>query len=201
MALSDTEIVILTVMYVLTLLGALLGNIILIYIVWKRHEVQSPTSFMFVNMAVADLMMAVFIMPVTISDLNNDFKWLIPGLLGEITCRAVPFIMYTTVMASVLCLIIMAIDRFYTFVFPLMGGTPWYRKSKCITPLIWIMSMVLMSIAPLNRKFYEETSQCAFDNFYPLGNIRGFFIYLVIVTYLIPLVVTSILYGKTAPRK
>ena len=198
MALNDTEAVILTVMYAMTMLAALLGNIFLIYIVWKRYEVRSLTSFMFVNMAVADLMVTVFMMPVTISDLNNDFKWMIPGRLGEITCRAISFITHTTVMASVLCLTVMAIDRFYAFIFPLMGGTPWFRKSKCITPLIWIMLMVLMSIVPLYYKIHEETSQCATYSFYPPGNIRGFLIYLFIITYLVPLVLVSILYGKTA---
>lgn len=198
MALSDAEVVILTVMYAMTMLAALLGNIILIYIVWKRPAVQSLTSFMFVNMAVADLMVTVFMMPVTISQFYTDFKWMIPGLLGEITCRAIHFITHTTVMASVLCLTVMAIDRFYAFIFPLIGGTPWFRKPKCITPLIWIVSMVLMSIVPLYYKFFEEMSECGNYGFYPPGNIRGFMIYLFIVTYLVPLVVISILYGKTA---
>ena len=198
MAISVAEVVILTVMYAMTMLAALLGNTILIYIVWKRPALQSLTSFMFVNMAIADLMVTVFMMPVSISDLNSDFKWMIPGLLGEITCRAIPFITHTTVMASVLCLTVMAIDRFYAFIFPLMGGTPWFRKSKYITPLIWIVSMVLMSIVPLYYKFFEKTSQCANYGFYPAGNIRGFMLYLFIVTYFVPLVVISILYGKTA---
>ena len=198
MALSDAEVVILTVMYAMTMLAALLGNIIIIYIVWKRLAVQSRTSFMFVNMAVADLMVTVFIMPMTTSQLNSDFKWMIPGLLGEITCRAIPFITHTTVMASVLCLTVMAIDRFYAFIFPLMGGTRWFRKSKYITPLIWIVSMVLMSIVPLYYKIIEKTSVCANYGFYPPGNIRGFMLYLFIVTYFVPLVVISILYGKTA---
>ena len=198
MAISVAEVVILTVMYAMTMLAALLGNTILIYIVWKRPAVQSLTSFMFVNMAVADLMVTVFMMPVSISDLNSDFKWMIPGLLGEITCRAIPFITHTTVMASVLCLTVMAIDRFYAFNFPLMGGTPWFRKSKYITPLIWIVSMVLMSIVPLYYKFFDKTSQCANYGFYPPGNIRGFMLYLFIVTYFVPLVVISNLYGKTA---
>ena len=198
MAISVAEVVILTMMYAMTMLAALLGNTILIYIVWKRPAVQSLTSFMFVNMAVADLMVTVFMMPVSISDLNSDFKWMIPGLLGEIACRAIPFITHTTVMASVLCLTVMAIDRFYAFIFPLMGGTPWFRKSKYITPLIWIVSMVLMSIVPLYYKFFEKTSQCANYGFYPPGNIRGFMLYLFIVTYFVPLVVISILYGKTA---
>ena len=198
MALSDAEVVILTVMYTMTMLAALVGNIILIYIVWKRPAVQSLTSFMFANMAIADIMVTVFMMPVTISELNSDFKWKIPGLLGEITCRAIPFITHTTVMASVLCLTVMAIDRFYAFIFPLMDGTPWFRKPKCITPLIWIVSMVLMSIVPLYYKFVEEKSECGNYGFYPPGNIRGFMIYLFIVTYLVPLVVISTLYGKTA---
>ena len=77
---SDTEEIIFTVMYAITMLVALAGNTLLIYIVWKKPEVQSLSSFMFVNIAAADLMVTW-----SIAHRFNGSIWLVKGTLGEIT--------------------------------------------------------------------------------------------------------------------
>ena len=56
-----------TIAYAVIMIAAFIGNTLLIYIVWKKPETRSLTSFLFVNMAVADLLVAIFQMPVTIS--------------------------------------------------------------------------------------------------------------------------------------
>ena len=187
-------------LYAMTMLSSFLGNSSLIYIVWKVPESRSLTSFMFVNMAVADLLVTVFMMPVQVNELYNDFHWAIPGTLGEISCRTIQYITKVTVMASILSLTFMAIDRFYVIKYPLESRTAWFRKSKYISSLIWILSLAFMSIMPV---FYflnvTDDFRCELS---PLGDpefsIRAVFIYLFLVSYLIPLIVTSILYGKTA---
>ena len=200
--LSDAELVILTVLYVITFLIALLGNSFLICIVWKVRQVRSLTSFLFVNMAVADLMVTLFVMPVTVYDFHANFRWVMSGVLGDITCRAVWYLKYIPMMASILCLTFMAIDRFYTFIFPLKSLNVWFRNAKYVSPLIWVMSVVLMSVIPVMYKFYDDFQRCQVN---PVGgptlwktNLRAIQIYLFLVTYLVPLVVVTVLYGKTA---
>ena len=56
MELSNAEVSTVTVLYAFTMLAAIVGNSLLIYIVWKKPEVRSLTSSMFVNMAIADLL-------------------------------------------------------------------------------------------------------------------------------------------------
>ena len=198
---SHAELVILTALYVLAFLVALLGNSFLIYIVWKVRQVRSLTTSMFVNMAVADLMVTVFVMPQTVYDFHGNFRWVMSGVLGDITCRAVWYLKYISMMASILCLTFMAIDRFYAFIFPFKSLNIWFRNAKYMSPLIWVMSMVLMSVIPVMFKFYDNIQQCAV---YPVGgsmwktNLRAIHIYLFLVTYLVPLVVMTVLYGKTA---
>ena len=51
MTLEENEGIILTVLYAITMLVTFAGNGFLIYIVWKKPEVRSLTSFMFVNIA------------------------------------------------------------------------------------------------------------------------------------------------------
>ena len=63
----DTEWIVLTVLYAITMLVAFAWNGFLIYIVWKKPEVRSLTSFIFVNMAIADLLVTLVVMPWSIS--------------------------------------------------------------------------------------------------------------------------------------
>ena len=194
--------IILTVLYFITMLVAFLGNMFLIYIVWNKLEIRSLTSFMFVNMAVADLLVTLIVMPVSIAHLNTDGKWLIPGVFGEITCRTFPYFAYATLTASILCLTCMAIDRYYAIVHPLRRHL-WFRKPKLVVPLIWIFSMASMSIALVTQTMDGETSICGLD-FHILGDkdkaLRGVFLYFLLLNYLLPLSVISVLYTITVRR-
>ena len=100
MAVSETEVIVTTVMYALTKLVAIVGNSALIYIVWKKPEVRSLTSSMFVNMAVADLLVASFMTPMSIVQLHTDGQWKIYGVPANIICRTFISISYATLMAS-----------------------------------------------------------------------------------------------------
>ena len=203
MGVSETEVIIITVMYALTMLAAIVGNCILIYIVCKKPEVRSLTSSMFVNMAVADLLVALFMMPMSIVQLHTDSQWKISGVPADITCRTFILISYATLMASILCLIFMAIDRFYAVVRPLNIRTVWFRKAKFITPLIWVMSIALMAIMPVVYKWNPDESLCEFHTGI-VGNqietFRGIFLYIFVTTYLIPLAIVSPLYAKAARK-
>ena len=198
----ENEVIILTVLYSITMLIAFTGNIFLIYIVWKKPEVRSLTSFMFVNMAVADLLVSVIVMPVSIAHFNTDGNWLIPGVFGEITCRAFPYFANVTITASILCLTCMAIDRYYAIVHPFRRHI-WFRKPKLIVPLIWILSLASMSFFPVIQTMDDITSICGLA-FYVLGDevkaIRGVFLYYFVLNYLLPLSVISILYTITARK-
>jgi len=199
MAVSETGVNIITVLYVITMLVALVGNIILIYIVWTKPEVRSLTSSMFVNMAVADLMVTLFMMPMSIAHLHTNFTWAIPGVLGEITYRGFGFISHATVMASILCLAFMAIDRFFAIVYPWKRRSLWFRQTKFVTPLIWIVSFALLAIMAVVYDVYDPTSQCGIDIF---GNqtrtARSLFLYFFAISYFIPLFIISVLHAKTA---
>ena len=149
-------------MYGVAMLCALVGNCLLIYIVWRKPEVRSLTSSMFVNMAVTDLLVAFFMMPFYIVHLHTKSQWKISELPADLTCRSFILISYTTSMASILCLVFMAIDRFYAVFYPLMARAVWFRKAKIVSPMIWISSTASMAIMPFIYKLNYEFSLCEF---------------------------------------
>ena len=194
-----------TVLYVITLIVSLVGNILLIYIVWKKPDARSLTSFMFVNMAVADLLVTLVVIPYTVSDLYTGGVWPMSGLIGEITCKTVLYVAFFTISTSILCLMFMAVDRFYAVVYPLQRLL-WFRRPKVLTPIVWLLPMALMSIVPVFIVLHPVNSSyyCGAD-YKTLGGdnssgIRRVYIYFFVINYLFPVSIISILFTITAHK-
>ena len=195
-----------TVLYAITMIVSLSGNILLIYIVWKKPEARSLTSFMFVNNAVADLLVTLVVMPYTVSDFYMQGEWPLTGIIGEITCKAVIYVAFFTIGTSILCLTFMAVDRFYAVVYP-FRRLLWFRKPKVLTPVVWFLSMAFMSIVPVFvvLQWYPKNSKyMCVTNFTILGDkpkaIRGVYIYFFVINYLLPVSVISVLYTIAARK-
>ena len=200
MGLSDAEVSIVTVLYAFTMLAAIVGNSLLIYIVWKKPEVRSLTSSMFVNMAIADLLVALFMMPLSIVSAHTESKWKVPELPGDIICRSYILTSDATLIASILCLVFMAIDRYCAIVCPLSVHSVWFRKAKFVTPLIWVMSIALMAIMPVVYKLDDEYCEIDPDVLGQNATFRGVYLYIFFITYIIPLATICPLYAKAARK-
>ena len=195
-----------TVLYAITMIASLSGNILLIYIVWKKPEARSLTSFMFVNNAVADLLVTLVVMPYTVSDFYMQGVWPLTDIIGEITCKAVIYVAFFSITMSILCLTFMAVDRFYAVVYPFQRLL-WFRKPKVLTPVVWLLSMAFMSIVPVFvvLQWHPKISKyMCVTNFAILGDIpraiRGVYIYFFVINYLLPVSVISVLYTFTAHK-
>lgn len=188
---GDTEVGF-AVAFVVTILVALAGNSLLIYIVWKKSETRTLTSFMFVNMAVADLLTTLLQMPITIS-FFLEAHW-IPGLAGKITCKCFYYAAFTSITASILCLTIIAVDRFFMVIYPFQN-IGWFRKAQIVSPIIWIVSLALMAVSVTVITLDEETTMCSYHFHEAILSEKSFWILFFVVNYLIPLIIMSVLYG------
>ncbi|XP_022797121.1 prolactin-releasing peptide receptor-like [Stylophora pistillata] len=125
---------------------------------------------------------------------------MIHGVFGDVMCKGVVYTVFVSVTASILCLTLMAIDRYYAIVHPLRRHL-WFRKYKITVPLIWIWSLASMAIFLPTQHLEEHNSQCMLS-VYILGDpdkaIQGIFLYLVLIHYLIPLIVISSLHAIAA---
>ena len=179
-----------TVLYVIVMIVALVGNTVLIYIVWNKPRTRTLTSFLFVNMAVADFMVAVFVMPINITHFyvvgSSDF-------LEAFNCRFLYYAAYVSAIASIFCLTVMAFDRYFAVVHPFRQRI-WFRKPKIITPIIWISSMAVMSIVPVAFKLVR--GKCRIE----INLILPFYAYFFAVGFLLPLAVISVLYTLVARK-
>ena len=181
-------------LYSITMFLSLVGNILVIYVLYKRPETRRLTSFMYVNLAVADLLVTTVVMPESLTVILTDEKW-ISGLIGELLLKFVIFTFFVSITASVFSLSAIAFDCFLSITKP-MQRFPKLRNKKVFVPCIWISSMCLMSpwlIIPKVEGSYI---------FYEVGQlgelqdaVRGIYLYMVISIYIFPLTAMSFLYG------
>ena len=181
-----------TIAYAVIMIAALIGNTLLIYIVWKKPETRSLTSFLFVNMAVADLLVAIFQMPVYIA---HFYVFHMSAVVGSLVCRFSYYLVHALMTASIFSLVVMAFDRYFTVIHP-FRRIIWFRKAKIIIPVIWVASWTLMAVTPVVYKL--KSGKC----YYIEENIPmlPFWTYLLLINYILPLAIISALYITVARK-
>ena len=89
---------------VFVFIGALFGNVILFYIVAKLRALQTKANVFILNLAAADLLVAVFNVPVTcVAVIAEDW------ILGKTVCLMTGFITLLTFVASCMALSMISI--------------------------------------------------------------------------------------------
>ena len=178
---------------------ALIGNVLLIFIVTRKPDTRTLTGFLFLNMAVADLLVTFTVMPVSTSWLYTiGAKWLPAGIISDVTCALVYYIFYVTLAASILCLTLISVDRYLGVVFPLRRF-PRFRRTKVLTVVIWLSSMIFAVPAAVTWRIEkieplgESICRPDFRKLRKFG-MNGFYMYLFLLMYLIPLLMMSSLY-------
>ncbi|XP_036451433.1 trace amine-associated receptor 13c-like [Colossoma macropomum] len=94
-------------------------------------ELHTPTNLLILSLAVADLLVGLFVMPVNIMQLI-DSCW----YLGQIACWIYPIINEVSLLASLYSLIFIAVDRYVAICDPLLYST---KMTVCKTILVVIL--------------------------------------------------------------
>jgi len=130
---------------------ALLGNTLCLFVVLKKSSAQSTrvTNLFIANMAVADLLLTFTMMPYDVGFYFRGNAWT-GGMLGNITCKAVFYLIPVSIAATVLTVVLISFDRLYAVFYPLRET--FFRKPKILSATIWILSFVLMLPYPMLRQ-------------------------------------------------
>ncbi|XP_068712000.1 RYamide receptor-like [Montipora foliosa] len=195
---STTHQVILILTYSLMFLLSLSGNTMTVCVVASRPYMRSITNRLIANMAVADLIMTLSAMPYSVAFMYVKTRWF-GGILGIITCKLLHFSIALSVAASVLTLVVIALDRFFAVVFP-------FKRSRVIpkitktTTIIWVLSV--LSTSPY--LYFFKSLQEPNDNYYcfmgeTFANTakarRALFLFIFIFLYAAPLCIVATFYS------
>ena len=186
-----------TVIYVILFLAAVLGNVLVIYVVLRRPGMKSPTNLLLVNMAIADLLFALFMFPLALTRYHVRGLW-IGGSFGKFSCHAIFFMSHLPIAGSTTTLIFVALERFFAIMFPYMV-IKIFRQVRIITVVIWLSSTLLMMPVGIAAYTTEKNGQTYCDRDWsvfgdPMKASRTFYDATFVVTYAAPLLFMAILY-------
>ena len=179
--------------------GSLMGNSLVIFIIFKIRGMRSTINYFILNMAVSDVLFAVFVIPRLVSELHSaPYRWFVGGVLGSFLCKFDFFIQDVSTAVSILSLVAIAVDRFYGVVFPMKVGLMSrgiFRRG--ILAATWFVGALLHSPYFYAYKLYDDAF-CVY-NWSPFldhdKTSRGFVLIMSITLFFFPATILTIVYS------
>ena len=188
-----------TVAYSLILVVSLVGNSLIVLIVYKTPTLRKPINMLIANMAMSDLLYPIFPIPVRLTELHVG-SWLIGGTLGQALCKIYPFFSDISSLVSIQSLVLITVDRYAAVVAPLRSPLISRKVCRCLIVGTWILAAAFHSpfLFTFNLVEYQEEKWCENQWEVIFGENSAFGIYILsafIFFYYIPFVVLVILYS------
>ena len=150
-----------TVALSLILVVSLVGNSLIVLIVYKTPTLRKPINMLIANMAMSDLLYPIFLFPVRLAEWHAG-SWLIGGTLGQALCKIYVFFADVSSLVSIQSLVLITVDRFVAVVVPLRS--PLVSRKLCLFFIVatWIVAMAVHSPYLVAYKLvkYPERLMC-----------------------------------------
>ncbi|XP_055519824.1 7 transmembrane receptor domain-containing protein [Leucoraja erinacea] len=174
---------------------ACVGNAFLLGCIVEDKRLHNATNFFIGNLSVADLLMCLSCVPLTLSYAFEPRGWLFGGFM----CHFATLLQSTTVYVTVLSLTAIAIDRYVVVAHPIRRRIGPATCGLVVTS-IWLVSVGLAAPASANARYLElklagsEVNIC--EEFW-WGMERERLVYscvVLLVSYMVPLCAVTISY-------
>ncbi|XP_067312878.1 neuropeptide Y receptor Y7 [Pseudorasbora parva] len=180
--------------YSLIILLGLVGNSLVIYMIFLYRNMRTVTNYFIANLALADLMVDTLCLPFTlVYTLLDEWKF------GAVMCHMVPYSQALSVHVSVLTLTVIAVERYRCIVFHL-GQRIKRCTSFLIIGLTWLFGAVLAGPLAIFREYrYEEIPYidlriAVCSEKWPSGTTVIYSLSMLLLQYVIPLAIISYAY-------
>lgn len=186
---DDSEIG-LIIISTLTTVFSIVGNSFVILVFATGRRSRTDLRPFLINLAISDLIMAVFCMPFT-------FIYTMMGtwIFSKPMCPLVLFVQLLAVSGSVFTNMAIGIDRFMVVMFPLRSRLT-KKRAKYVILIIWLCSVALSSVQIEVARAREEPGDVIFcgEHWEDVGHRKIYTVLIFVLTYLIPLLILSITY-------
>ncbi|XP_077977621.1 QRFP-like peptide receptor [Glandiceps talaboti] len=214
--LSRTQQILLTFSFTVNIILSVVGNVLVILVLTCATRMWTDLTTYLINLAIADLTMAIFCMPFTFPTISLG-RW----IFGTVMCPAVVFLQQVSVCVSIYTLTAVGIDRYYAILQP-MKKRMTKSRTKLVICLIWSVSLSL-SIVQLvsvravqfdlnDPKYHNRREVVNEDNngntvivtfcaeWFDEKTAAGYELFIFIITYIIPLSLLLYTYVNIAKR-
>ncbi|XP_017276911.1 beta-2 adrenergic receptor [Kryptolebias marmoratus] len=193
---SDAELVLLGTAMAVLVLAIVFGNVLVITAILRFQRLQTITNLFIASLAVADLIMGVFVVPFNSSNiLLNSWKF------GNFMCNFWTATDVLCVTASIETLCVIAMDRYLAITLPLRYPTLLTRGRAIVVVLtVWTVAS-LISFLPIFLGVWikddKHVMECIKDhNCCEFHTNTTYAVVSSIVSFYLPLVVMIFLYSR-----
>ena len=188
-----------TILAVIVIILAMIGNTLVIYIVFTVNHMRSSTNTLIANMAFADLLMTIDI-PYILKWVYVWDKWF-GTFMGTVLCKCFHAAQVGSLAASVFSLVAISLDRSFAIVFPMR--TIMTRKVvRFAITMTWLGALALtipLMIAVKNTELQGMEYFICKENWLPMSQIT-YNTFLFTTTYLVPMSIITIVYTMAGLR-
>ncbi|XP_060553446.1 G-protein coupled receptor 54-like [Ruditapes philippinarum] len=138
----DYMTVYLTIVNVLILCVGLFGNTMVIMVVCRVREMRNPTNYFLFTLSIADFCVLLVCQPVAVMEFYAKEIW----YLGHFMCKLVPLLENGMLHVSILTMIAMTTERFYSIIYPFRNLSNCSETSTVkIIFALWIIAFICTS--------------------------------------------------------
>ncbi|XP_035212605.1 thyrotropin-releasing hormone receptor-like, partial [Stegodyphus dumicola] len=190
-----------TVFQGIVFIVGVLGNIMVVIVVWQTRSMHTPTNCYLVSLSIADFMVLIASVPIEILGyyLLGD-EW----ILGRWGCAIFVFLQYFGINASSLSITAFTVERYIAICHPMKAQMVCtVNRAKKIIIGVWIFAaiyccpwLILTKIEPIYYKGHQNKETCTFA--LSREHYAGYFFTDLVLFYILPLILSCILYGLIA---
>lgn len=149
---SPTVVLFIPILYLVALLIGLPANLLALWVLLFRTK-KLPSTTLLINLTFTDLML-LLVLPFRIVYHFRGNDW----AFGEPFCRVVTALFYGNIYGSVLCLALVAVDRYIALVHPFGAKTLRSRRASTYVSLaVWVVVLAAMLPLLISKQSYQLT--------------------------------------------
>jgi hypothetical protein len=179
-----------TIIFIFIAIFTILGNTMVLAATWRERILHQPNKYFIVCLAVADLLVGIFVAPVKLYNYNIESR-------SVHLCRFIVWIDTIALTASIYSLMFISFDRYVKIRKPLQyRSTMTTSKSVKIIIIIWFISTAFASYAATPHSgssgiLVTRMDLCSYDD----NKIKGFYTFLAVSAFFLPTVVILVMYS------
>ena len=182
-----------TILAVIVFILAMIGNTLVIYIVFTVNHMRSSTNTLIANMAFADLLMTI--------DIPYILKWLyvwnrwFGTFMGTVLCKFFHAAQAGSLAASVFSLVVISLDRSFAILFP-MKKIMTRNVVRFAIATTWLGALALMvpvMIATKNKQLEGGDGTMCLE-YWKILSTEVYITVLFVTAYFIPLMIIALVY-------
>lgn len=188
-----------TIFAVLIFILALVGNIVVIYIVCTVNAMRSSTNTLIANMAIADLLMTIDI-PYILKFFYVHDKWF-GTFMGTVLCKFFHSAQVGSLTASVFSLVAISLDRSFAILFP-MKTVMTKNVVRFAIAVVWLGALAFslpVMVASKTKQFNGTDFLSCAEVWAPMS-ASTYSLVLIIGGYFIPLIIIAVVYSLAGIR-